>query len=174
MSKSQVYFMKEITSEAVMRLYDTLGIELPGKVAVKLHSGEVGNQNFIQPEFWKPMIDKVNGTIVECNTAYSGERNETSKHWKTMELHGWTKIAEVDIMDEEGELEIPVEHGNQIQKNFVGSHLENYDSMLVLSHFKGHPMGGFGGALKNISIGVACRRNFLVFRSTRKKHMRIM
>ncbi|MDD3219925.1 MAG: DUF362 domain-containing protein [Lachnospiraceae bacterium] len=155
MSKSQVYFMKEITSEAVMRLYDTLGIELPGKVAVKLHSGEVGNQNFIQPEFWKPMIDKVNGTIVECNTAYSGERNETSKHWKTMELHGWTKIAEVDIMDEEGELEIPVEHGNQIQKNFVGSHLENYDSMLVLSHFKGHPMGGFGGALKNISIGVA-------------------
>lgn len=155
MSKSNVYFMKEITPEAVLKLYDVMGLQLPGKVAVKLHSGEVGNQNFIKPSFWKPMIDKVDGTIVECNTAYEGRRNSTEKHWDTMKLHGWTDIATVDIMDEEGEIVLPVENGNKIHKNYVGSHIENYDSMLVLSHFKGHPMGGFGGALKNISIGVA-------------------
>ena len=157
MSNSKVYMSRESTPEAVIKLYDALGKTLPGKVAVKVHSGEVGNQNFIRPAFWNPMIDQVHGTIVECNTAYEGKRNTTVDHWETMKLHGWTAIADVDIMDEEGELElcVPAPGGNQIQKNYVGGHLENYASMLVLSHFKGHPMGGFGGALKNISIGVA-------------------
>ncbi|MDE6014240.1 MAG: DUF362 domain-containing protein [Acetatifactor sp.] len=155
MEKSKVYFKRERTPEAVIRLYDTLQVQLPGKVAVKVHSGEVGNQNFIRPPFWKPVIDKVNGTIVECNTAYEGKRDTTEAHWETMKLHGWTDIAKVDIMDEEGELELPVDGGRQIAVNYVGSHLKNYDSMLILSHFKGHPMGGFGGALKNISIGIA-------------------
>lgn len=155
MAKSKVYFTKELTGEAVIRMYEALGVDLPGKVAVKLHSGEVGNQNFIRPAFFKPVIDRVKGTIVECNTAYSGKRNTTKDHWETMKLHGWTDIAPVDIMDEEGDLTLAVEDGKQIQKNFVGNHLSNYDSMLVLSHFKGHPMGGFGGALKNISIGIA-------------------
>ncbi|MDE7114768.1 MAG: DUF362 domain-containing protein, partial [Acetatifactor sp.] len=122
---------------------------------VKGHSGEVVNHNFIRPPFWKPVIDKVNGTIFECNTAYEGKRDTTEAHWETMKLHGWTDIAKVDIMDEEGELELPVDGGRQIAVNYVGSHLKNYDSMLILSHFKGHPMGGFGGALKNISIGIA-------------------
>lgn len=155
MEKSKVYFTKDITPEAVLKLYDALGASLPGKVAVKLHSGEVGNQNFIRPDFWQPMVQKVNGTIVECNTAYEGKRNTTAAHWETMDQHGWTKIAKVDIMDEEGELELSVEDGKKIQKNYVGAHLKNYDSMLVLTHFKGHPMGGFGGSLKNISIGIA-------------------
>ena len=155
MQKSKVYFTKDITPEAVLRLYGALGADLPGKVAVKLHSGEVGNQNFIRPDVWQPMVQKVNGTIVECNTAYEGKRNTTAAHWETMDQHGWTKIAKVDIMDEEGELELSVEGGKKIQKNFVGAHLKNYDSMLVLTHFKGHPMGGFGGSLKNISIGIA-------------------
>lgn len=155
MQKSKVYFTKDITPEAVLRLYGALGADLPGKVAVKLHSGEVGNQNFIRPDFWQPMVQKVNGTIVECNTAYEGKRNTTAAHWETMDQHGWTKIAKVDIMDEEGELELSVEDGKKIQKNYVGAHLKNYDSMLVLTHFKGHPMGGFGGSLKNISIGIA-------------------
>ena len=144
-----------ITPETVIRLYEALEVELPGKVAVKVHSGEVGNQNFIRPNFWKPMIDQVQGTIVECNTAYEGKRNTTEAHWETMKLHGWTDIAPVDIMDEEKDLELSIEGGKRIQKNYVGSHLSRYDSMLVLSHFKGHPMGGFGGALKNISIGIA-------------------
>ncbi len=130
-------------------------MELPGKVAVKVHSGEVGNQNFIRPNFWKPMIDQVQGTIVECNTAYEGKRNTTEAHWETMKLHGWTDIAPVDIMDEEGEIALPVEGGTFLKENFVGKNLQNYDSLLVLSHFKGHPMGGFGGAIKNISIGIA-------------------
>lgn len=155
MSKSIVYFAKDITPENTLKLYEALHITLPGKVAVKLHSGEVGNQNFIRPPFWKPMIDYVKGTIVECNTAYEGKRNTTKDHWETMKLHGWTDIAAVDIMDEDGEIVLDVLEGQTIQKNFVGSHMEQYDSMLVLSHFKGHPMGGFGGALKNISIGIA-------------------
>ena len=155
MSKSKVYFISDITPEGVIKIYNALGIKLTGKVAVKLHSGEVGNQNFIKPEFWKPIIDEVNGTIVECNTAYEGKRNTTKAHWETMKLHGWTDIAKVDIMDEEGEMELQIENGKRIKKNYVGSNLKNYDSMLVLSHFKGHPMGGFGGALKNISIGIA-------------------
>lgn len=155
MEKSKVYFTKEITPEKVIALYRVLGVTLSGKVAVKVHSGEVGNQNFIRPEFWKPMVDEVSGTIVECNTAYEGERNTTAAHRKTMELHGWTKIAPVDIMDADGEVTLPILNGVQIKENYVGAGLANYDSLLVLSHFKGHPMGGFGGALKNISIGIA-------------------
>ncbi|MDC7288703.1 DUF362 domain-containing protein [Blautia schinkii] len=155
MEKSKVYFSKQITAENMIRMYEILGMELPGKVAVKVHSGEVGNQNFIRPAFMKPVIDYVKGTIVECNTAYSGKRNTTKAHWETMRLHGWTDIAAVDILDEDEDLKLPVEGGKRIQENYVGSHLKDYDSMLVLSHFKGHPMGGFGGALKNISIGIA-------------------
>lgn len=155
MAKAKVFFTKEITPQAMIRMYEAMGVKLSGKVAVKLHSGEVGNQNFLRPDFMKPVIDHVKGTIVECNTAYEGKRNTTEAHWETMKLHGWTGIADVDILDAEGEIELPVPEGKKIQKNFVGAHLKNYDSMLVLSHFKGHPMGGFGGALKNISIGLA-------------------
>lgn len=155
MSKAKVYFTKEITPQAMIKMYETMGVKLPGKVAVKLHSGEVGNQNFLRPDFMKPVIDHVQGTIVECNTAYEGKRNTTKEHWETMKLHGWMDIAKVDILDEDGELELPIPNGKKIKKNFVGANLQNYDSMLVLSHFKGHPMGGFGGALKNISIGLA-------------------
>lgn len=137
-------------------MYKLLGKELPGKVAIKVHSGEVGNQNFLTPEFWKPTIDYVKGTVVECNTAYEGERNTTEKHLKTFEKHGWSKYFDVDLMDAEGpdkELDIP--NGKVIQKNYVGKNIDRYDSMLVLSHFKGHPMGGYGGAIKQLSIGVA-------------------
>lgn len=155
MSKAKVYFTREITPQAVIRLYEALGVNLPGKVAVKVHSGEVGNQNFIRPDFMKPMVERVQGTIVECNTAYEGKRNTTKEHWDTMKLHGWTDIAKVDILDEGGDLELPIDGGNVIDKNFVGANMKHYDSLLVLSHFKGHPMGGFGGALKNISIGLA-------------------
>lgn len=155
MGKSKVFFTKEITPQAMIKMYEKLGVKLPGKVAVKVHSGEVGNQNFIHADFMKPMVDYVDGTITECNVAYDGKRKETKDHWETMKLHGWTDIAKVDIMDEEGDMELPVAGGKHLQVNRVGSHLANYQSMLVLSHFKGHPMGGFGGALKNISIGVA-------------------
>ena len=153
---SNVYFTKDLTPEGALRLYDALGIDLPGKVAVKLHSGEVGNQNYLRPEFCKPIVERVGGTVVECNTAYDGGRNTTEKHWKTMDLHGWSRHFTVDILDAEGpdkELDIP--DGVQIKKNYVGKHIDNYDSVLVLSHFKGHPMGGFGGALKQLSIGFA-------------------
>ncbi|MCD8086050.1 MAG: DUF362 domain-containing protein [Clostridiales bacterium] len=153
--QSTVYFTKEISPQRTIDLYRALGHPLPGNIAVKLHSGEVGNQNFIRPAFYKPIIDLVGGTIVECNTAYEGKRNTTRAHWETMKLHGWTDIAPVDIMDEDGEIVLDIPDGRRIQKNFVGKNLAKYDSMLVLSHFKGHPMGGFGGALKNISIGIA-------------------
>jgi len=153
--KAKVYFTKEITPEAMIKMYEILKVELSGKVAVKVHSGEVGNQNFIKPDFMEPIIKYVNGTIVECNTAYEGKRNTTKEHWETMKLHGWCDIASVDILDEDGEMELPVKKGYHLKVNYVGDHLKNYDSMLVLSHFKGHPMGGFGGALKNISIGIA-------------------
>jgi hypothetical protein len=153
---SKVYFSSRITPENVLELYKRLGVTLDGNVAVKLHSGEVGNQNFLKPEFWKPIIDFVGGTPVECNTAYGGGRNTTAKHLNTLKLHGWTDYFDMELMDSEGPdkvLDIP--NGKVIKKNYVGKGIEKYDSMLVLSHFKGHPMGGFGGAIKQLSIGCA-------------------
>ena len=155
MEKSKVYFMKEISKENLVKIYDALNVKLPGKVAVKVHSGEEGNQNYLKPEFMQDIVKHVNGTIVECNTAYGGERNTTEKHRKLMKNHGWSKLYNVDIMDAEGQIELPIPEGKVIKVNYVGKDIQNYDSMLVISHFKGHPMGGFGGALKNISIGVA-------------------
>ncbi len=156
MAKAKVYFSKTITPEKVLEMYETLGRELTGNIAVKVHSGEVGNQNFLKPEFWKPVVDHVKGTVVECNTAYEGERDVTERHLKTLEKHGWKKYFTVDLMDAEGpDLELAIPNGKVIQKNYVGKNLVNYDAMLVLSHFKGHPMGGYGGALKQLSIGVA-------------------
>ncbi|MBQ9733987.1 MAG: DUF362 domain-containing protein [Clostridia bacterium] len=154
--KSRVYFTREISPAAVLRLYKELGRELPGKVAIKVHSGEVGNQNFLRPEFWADTINYVGGTVVECNTAYAGARNTTKKHIKTLKKHGWSEAFPVDLLDAEGpDLELPIRNGKVIHKNFVGKNLKDYSSMLVLSHFKGHPMGGYGGALKQLSIGVA-------------------
>ena len=156
MEKSKVYFTKEITPESVVKMYEALGISLPGKVAIKLHSGEKGNQNYIRPEFVRPIVEKLNATVVECNAAYGGARNTTEKHKKLIEEHHWTKYFDVDIMDEEGpDVELDIPNGKVLKKDFVGKHINNYDSMLVLSHFKGHPMGGYGGALKQLSIGVA-------------------
>ncbi len=156
MDKVKVYFTREITSENIVKMYDALRISLQGKVAVKLHSGEDGNQNFLKPEMLKDIIEHVHGTVVECNTAYDGARDTTEKHTKLMEKHGWSKYFDVDIMDSEGpDTELDIPNGKVIKKNYVGKHLSNYDSMLVLSHFKGHPMGGFGGALKQLSIGIA-------------------
>ena len=156
MEKAKVYFIREITPENVIKLYDKLGKKLEGKVAVKVHSGEEGNQNYLKPEFMKKMVDYVNGTIVECNTAYDGERNTTEKHLKTIEKHGWNSIFNVDLMDAEGpDISIPIKNGYHLKEDFLGKNIKNYDSMLVISHFKGHPMGGFGGALKQLSIGCA-------------------
>jgi len=155
MEKAKVYFTKEITHESIVKMYEAVGKELPGKVAVKVHSGEDGNQNYLHPEFMRKVIERVNGTVVECNTAYEGARNNTSKHEKLMEKHGWTKYFDVDIMDADGDIELKIPNGKVIKENFVGKNMENYDSMLVLSHFKGHPMGGYGGALKQLSIGCA-------------------
>lgn len=155
MEKSKVYFSRELTKENVVNMYKKLGVDLKGKVAVKVHSGEEGNQNYLKPEFFEDIVKCVNGTVVECNTAYEGMRNTTEKHKELIKNHGWTELFDVDIMDAEEEMELDIPNGKVIKKNFVGKHLENYDSMLVVSHFKGHPMGGFGGALKNISIGIA-------------------
>ena len=152
---SKVYFTKDLSSDSLIKLYDILGKKLEGRVAVKVHSGEAGNQNFLHPEYFKDIINYVNGTVVECNTAYSGERDTTEKHIKLMEDHGWSKYFNVDIMDSEGDLILDVPYGKVINKNYVGKNILNYDSMLVLSHFKGHPMGGYGGALKQLSIGCA-------------------
>lgn len=153
---AKVYFSRQITPEKVLELYKMLGVCLPGNVAVKVHSGEKGNQNFLRPDFWAPIVGHVNGTVVECNTAYDGERNDSVRHRKLFGYHGWLDFFDVDLMDEEGpDLELAIPDGKVIQKNFVGKNLAKYDSMLVLSHFKGHPMGGFGGALKQLSIGVA-------------------
>ena len=157
--KSKVYFTKEITPESLIKIYEALQVDLKGKVAVKLHSGEQGNQNYIKPEFVKPIIDFVKGTVVECNTAYNGARNTTEKHEKLMEEHGWNRYFQVDIMDkEEPDLVLPIPNGKILKENYVGQNMQNYDSMLVLSHFKGHPMGGYGGALKQLSIGCASSR----------------
>ena len=156
MEKAKVYFTREISPENVVRMYEMLGVKLPGKVAVKVHSGEEGNQNYLHPEFMRPMVEEDDGTIVECNTAYDGARDTTEKHEKLMAAHGWTDYFDVDIMDADGsDLVFPIENGRVLSENLVGGHLANYSSMLVLSHFKGHPMGGYGGALKQLSIGCA-------------------
>ena len=155
MLKSTVYFIKDITPENVVKIYEKLGKELTGKVAVKVHSGEKGNQNYLHPEFMRPIVEHIHGTIVECNTAYEGARNTTEKHQQLIKDHGWTDYFPVDIMDAEADTTLEIPNGKIIKQNFVGQNLNNYDSMLVLSHFKGHPMGGYGGALKQLSIGVA-------------------
>ena len=159
---AKVYFTREITPEKVVELYKLLGLALPGKVAVKLHSGEKGNQNFLRPAFWKPMIEAVQGTVVECNTAYGeafdGVRDYTESHRQLIEYHGWSKYFTVDLMDAEGpDVVWPIPDGKVLKENHLGKDIENYDSMLVLAHFKGHPMGGYGGALKQLSIGCASR-----------------
>lgn len=155
MPKSTVYFIKDITPENVVKIYEKLGKELTGKVAVKVHSGEKGNQNYLHPDFMRSIVEHVHGTIVECNTAYEGARNTTEKHQQLIKDHGWTDYFPVDIMDAEADTTLEIPNGKIIKQNFVGQNLNNYDSMLVLSHFKGHPMGGYGGALKQLSIGVA-------------------
>lgn len=153
---AKVYFTSKITPEGVLELYKALGKELKGKVAVKVHSGEKGNQNFLKPDFWEPVIKYVDGTVVECNTAYEGARNTTERHLETLKNHGWSQLFKVDLLDEEGpDLVLNIPRGKKIKKNYVGKNLEKYDSALVLSHFKGHPMGGYGGALKQLSIGFA-------------------
>ncbi len=154
--KATVYFSRTITPEKVLQLYKMAGKTLPGNVAIKVHSGEKGNQNFLRPDFWKPVVDAVGGTIVECNTAYEGQRDTTEKHRRLLSDHGWNRYFPVDLLDAEGpDLELPIPKGKVIRKNYVGKDIVHYDSMLVLSHFKGHPMGGYGGALKQLSIGVA-------------------
>lgn len=153
---AKVYFSRTITPEKVLELYQLMGKTLPGKVAVKLHSGEKGNQNFLGPNFWRPVIEYVNGIVVECNTAYEGARNTTQKHKALLEEHGWSKYFTVDLLDADGpDLKLEYPKGKVIREDYVGKDIANYDSMLVLSHFKGHPMGGYGGALKQLSIGVA-------------------
>ena len=151
-----VYFSRTITPEKVLELYELAGKTLPGKVAIKLHSGEKGNQNFLKPDFWKPVIDHVGGTVVECNTAYEGGRDTTARHMQTFINHGWSPMFDVDLLDAKGpDLELPIPNGLRIKQNFVGKNIQNYNSCLVLSHFKGHPMGGYGGALKQLAIGFA-------------------
>ena len=156
MGKSKVLFTKNLTGEGLINIYEKLGVELKGNIAIKLHSGEAGNQNYLRPEFVKTLIEKLGGTVVECNTAYAGERNTSEKHKKLIEEHGWSKYFKFDLMDEEGpDKVLEVRNGKVLKENFVGKNLVNYDSILVLSHFKGHPMGGYGGALKQLSIGCA-------------------
>ena len=170
MEKAKVYFTKKIEGKSLVQLYEKLGISLPGKVAVKLHSGEEGNQNYMKPGFVKDIIEHVNGTVVECNTAYEGARNTTEKYVELMEKHGWSKHFTVDILDSDGEEVLENPNGVVIQKNIVGSKMKNYDSMLVLSHFKGHPMGGFGGAIKNLSIGLASSEGKSYIHTSGKEH----
>ncbi len=154
--KANVYFCKDVSPEAVLKLYKLLGKELTGNLAIKVHSGEEGNPNFLRPAYWKPVVDFVGGTVVECNTAYEGARNTTPRHKALFQKHGWYDFYDVDLLDETGPdmvLEIP--NGTAIKQTFVGKNLQNYNGALVLSHFKGHPMGGFGGALKQLAIGFA-------------------
>ncbi len=171
--KAKVYFSREISPEKVLAMYRALGVDLPGKVAVKVHSGEKGNQNFLRPEFWRPMVEAVHGTIVECNTAYGdasgGVRDHTQSHQKLLEEHGWTKYFDVDLMDAEGpDVVWPIPGGKVLKENHVGKHILNYDSMQVLAHFKGHPMGGYGGALKQLAIGCASRAGKALIHSAGK------
>ena len=155
MEKAKVYFTKEISPKSLVKMYEILNKPLEGKVAIKISTGEMGGHNYLKPELIKDLVEKLNGTIVECNTAYAGKRNTTEEHEKTIKAHGFYDIANVDIMDRDGSLGIPVRNGKHLKENLVGKDLANYDSMVMLSHFKGHAMGGFGGALKNMSIGVA-------------------
>jgi len=156
MEKAKVYFCKEITPENIVKIYKKLNKKLPGKIAVKLHSGEKGNQNYLKPALVKPLVEEVNGTVVECNTAYPGARNSTKKHKKLITEHEWNKYFNFDLLDAEGpDIAIPVKNGYHLKENFLGKNIKNYDSLLVISHFKGHPMGGYGGALKQLSIGCA-------------------
>lgn len=155
MEKSKVYFTKDISASSLIKMFDVLGKKLNGKVGVKISTGEKGNNNYLNPKLIKDLVSYVSGTIVECNTAYAGNRNTTALHLETIKEHGFLDIADVDIMDSDGDMKIPVNNGFHLKYNYVGSHLKNYDSILMLSHFKRHPMGGFGGALKNMSIGVA-------------------
>ena len=157
MKESTVYFTREINSKNIVEIYKKLNIDLGGNIAIKLHSGEKGNQNFLKPDFYEDIINFLNATVIECNTAYEGERNNTDKHKKLMEYHGWNKYN-VDILDEKEELKLDIKNGKHIKENYLGKNIENYDSMLVVSHFKGHPMGGYGGALKQLSIGLASSR----------------
>ncbi|MCI8539001.1 MAG: DUF362 domain-containing protein [Oscillospiraceae bacterium] len=155
---AKVYFTKDISPEGLQRAYDALGVTLPGKVAVKISTGEPGGHNFLQPGLIAGLVKQLNGVIIECNTAYPGRRDTSEAHWQTFKDHGFLDIAPCDLLDEEGDMALPVEGGVRIKENYVGTHLDNYDSMLMLSHFKGHPMAGLGGALKNMSIGVASAR----------------
>lgn len=159
MEKSRVYFIREITPENIIKAYEALGKNLEGNVAVKMHSGEQGNQNYLRPEFVQDVIHHVNGTVVECNTAYEGARNSTEKHKKLIEEHEWNKYFPFDLLDAEGpDMELEIPNGKVLKKNYVGKNLANYNALLVLSHFKGHAMGGYGGALKQLSIGCASSR----------------
>lgn len=155
MKRSKVYFTNKITPESLIKIYEKVGKELKGNIAIKISTGEPGGHNFLNPQLIKDLINMLNGTIVECNTAYAGRRNTTEEHWKVIKEHGFMDIANVDIMDENGDIAIPVKNGIHLKENYVGKNIRKYDSMLMLSHFKGHQMGGFGGALKNMSIGVA-------------------
>lgn len=153
---SKVYFSREISPEKVLEVYKNLGVELPGRVAIKVHSGEAGNQNFLRPDFWKKIIDHVGGTVCECNTAYAGERNTSEKHRALIQAHGWSRSFDFDLLDEEGpDMVLDIPEGKRIRKNYLGKNTAKYSSLMVLSHFKGHPMGGYGGALKQLSIGMA-------------------
>ncbi len=178
MEKAKVYFCKEVSPESLIKVYEQLGIELKGKVAAKLHSGEDGNQNYVKPEFVKPIIDKLNATVVECNTAYgdafSGVRDTTESHLKLIEKHGWNKYFNVDLLDAEGpDLKLDIKNGFQLKENYVGKNIINYDSMIVLSHFKGHPNGGYGGALKQLSIGCASSKGKALIHSAGQSGDRI-
>lgn len=155
MEKSKVYFTKNISGESLVKLFELLNVNLGEKVAIKVHSGEMGNQNFLRPEFYRKIVRYFDGRIVECNTAYDGARNTAKKHKALFKEHGWNKYFSVDLSDEDGYLEIPIENGKVLKKNYIGKNLRNYDGLLVISHFKGHPMGGYGGALKQLSIGCA-------------------
>ena len=158
MDKAKVFFTKEITEDSLVEIYKKVGVELKGNVAIKLHSGEDGNQNYLRPDFMKKLVDYIGATVVECNTAYEGARTNNKDHKELLKKHGWDKYYNVDLMDEDGDIKLSIPNGVAIKENYVGSHIKNYDSMLVLSHFKGHPMGGYGGAIKQLSIGCASRR----------------
>lgn len=172
---SKVLFSKQITPERVIDIYEALGVKLNGNVGVKVHSGEVGNQNFLRPEFLKPIIDHVEGTVIECNTAYPGQRNSSKKHKRTFEKHGWSQLFHIDLMDEDRkDLILDIPNGKVLKKDYVGSHLDRYDSILVVVHFKGHPMGGYGGALKQLSIGFASSRGKAYIHSAGKTRSQLL